>query len=138
VEVAGHQKTTRDWWQSASDQFELLVSQLVVRECSAGDQEAAAERLAILNELTLVPMTPEAERLADRLIVGRAIPERFPEDALHVALAAVHGIEYLVTWNFRHIANATMRSGIERICLAAGYEPPTICTPEELLGNENA
>lgn len=133
VAVAGHQETTREWWQTAPDRFELLISQLVVQECSAGDQQAARERLEVLGELTLIPTTAEAEELADALIVGHAVPETYPEDALHIALAAVHGIEYLVTWNFRHIANVTVRSAIERICRAAGYEPPLICTPEELI-----
>jgi predicted nucleic acid-binding protein len=133
VTVAGHQATTREWWQTAADRFTLFVSQLVVQECSAGDAQAAEERLAILGTVPLLPTTVEAEQLADALTVGHAVPVAYPEDALHIALAAVPGIEYLVTWNFRHIANATIRSAIERVCRAAGYEPPTICTPEELM-----
>ena len=133
VTVAGHQETTREWWRTASDHFDLVASQLVVRECSAGDPVAAQERLEAVVKLTLLPTTAAAEQLADALVNGRAVPESHPEDALHVALAAVHGIEYLVTWNCRHIANATARTAIERICRAAGYEPPVICTPEELM-----
>jgi predicted nucleic acid-binding protein len=133
VTVAGHQATTRDWWKTAASRFELIISQLVVRECSAGDEKAASERLEVLNGLALVPTSLEAEELAAALISGHAVPAIYPEDALHIAIAAVNGIEYLVTWNFRHIANASVRSSIERICREAGYEPPTICTPEELL-----
>jgi predicted nucleic acid-binding protein len=133
VTVAGHQETTRDWWRTAADRFELLVSQLVIRECSAGDAQAVKERLNVLENLSLIPTTADAEQLAASLIAGHAVPATYPEDALHIALAAVHGIEYLVTWNFRHIANAVVRSDIERVCRAAGYEPPTICTPEELI-----
>jgi predicted nucleic acid-binding protein len=133
VTVAGHQDTTREWWHTAADLFDLVASQLVVQECSVGDQEAAQERLEALARMTLLPTTTEAEQLADALIAGHAVPESHPEDALHIALAATHGIEYLVTWNCRHIANAAVRLTIERVCRDAGYEPPVICTPEELL-----
>jgi predicted nucleic acid-binding protein len=133
VTVAGHQDTTREWWHTAADRFDLVASQLVVQECSVGDQEAAQERLEALARMTLLPTTTEAEQLADALIAGHAVPESHPEDALHIALAATHGIEYLVTWNCRHIANAAVRLTIERVCRDAGYEPPVICTPEELL-----
>lgn len=132
VTVAGHQQTTRDWWQTAFDRFDLFASQLVVQECAAGDQEAVRNRLEALANLRLLPTTEEAERLARDLLAGRAVPETEPEDALHIALASAHGVQYLVTWNCRHIANAAVRSAIERICRAAGYEPPVICTPEEL------
>lgn len=133
VIVAGHQNMTRLWWEGAADRFQLVASQLVVQECSAGDQQATKERLDALAGITLLPTTVEAEQLAAALIAGHAVPESHPEDALHIALAAAHGIEYLVTWNCRHIANAAVRLTIERVCRDAGYQPPVICTPEELL-----
>ena len=133
VTIASHQQLTHEWWTSADSRFTLIASQLVVQECSAGDTEAAKDRLQVLTKLALLTITPEAEKLAELLISGHAIPQSHPEDALHIAIAAVNGVEYLVTWNFRHIANATVRSAIERICREAGYEPPIICTPEELL-----
>lgn len=136
--VAGHQNTTRDWWQTAADRFDLVASELVVQECSAGDESAAEERLEALAEITLLRTTSDAEQLAKALIAGHAIPESHPEDALHIALAVVNGIQYLVTWNFRHIANAAVRSTIERVCRDAGYEPSVICTPEELLDTNDA
>lgn len=136
VTVAGHQTTTREWWRTAADRFHVIASQLVVQECAAGDQQAAKDRMEALTNVSLVPTTPEAEQLAEALIAGHSVPESQPEDALHIALAAVHGIEYLVTWNFRHIANAAVRLSIERICRSAGYEPPLICTPEELMESE--
>ena len=138
VIVAGHQNTTREWWASATDRFQLLASQLVVQECSAGDAEAARERRDALQNVQLLQTTPAAEQLADALIAGHAVPVSNPEDALHIALAAVNGVEYLMTWNFRHIANAAVRLDIERICREAGYEPPVICTPEELLEADDA
>jgi predicted nucleic acid-binding protein len=132
VTVAGHQQTTRDWWPTARERFSLCASQLVAQECEGGDEEAARDRIEVLAELRLLPTTPEAEQLASRLLEEHAVPETEPEDALHIALAAVHGIEYLVTWNCRHIANAAVRAAIERVCRESGFRPPIICTPEEL------
>ena len=133
VVVAGHQQVTRDWWKSSQDRFEVLASELVVQESSVGDPDAARDRLAVLNSLTLLEITETARDLARQLVVAAAIPAKAAEDALHLAIAATNGVEYLATWNCRHLANATMRERIEAVCRAAGYQPPTICTPEELL-----
>ena len=136
--VAGHQNATRDWWQTAADRFELVASELVVQECSAGDETAAEERLESLAGIALLRTTSDADQLTEALIAGHAVPESQPEGALHIALAVVNGVQYLVSWNFRHIVNAVVRSTIERICRDAGYEPPTICTPEELMDTNDA
>jgi predicted nucleic acid-binding protein len=131
--VAGRQKVTRDWWGRALRVFDLIVSELVVEEVSEGDPQAVRERLEVLEHLPILVITREAEELAQALVAGRAVPATEHVDALHIALAATNGIEYLVTWNFKHIANAAMRSKIEGVCIAEGYRPCTICTPEELL-----
>ena len=89
-----------------------------------------------LEGLTLVEAVPNAARLAQRLIDDAAIPRQAADDAAHIAIAVANGIEFLVTWNFRHIANAAMRTQIEQACRRAGYEPPIICTPNELMENE--
>ena len=130
--VAGRQAVTRDWWPIAARSYHLFVSRLVADECAGGDPEAAAERLAVLDSLEFVAASPAADELTRRLIAARAIPATEPRDAAHVSLATVHGIEYLVTWNFKHIANATARALIEFVCRNAGYEPPIICTPDQL------
>ena len=131
--IAGHQNTTKQWWSTAAERFDLFVSQLVVRECSGGDTAAVNDRLDCIAALPVLPITPEAEALVVALIKGRAVPESQPNDALHIALAAVHGVQYLVSWNFRHIVNASLRPAIERVCRDRGYDPPILCTPEELL-----
>ena len=131
--IAGHQNTTKLWWSTADERFELFVSQLVVRECSDGDPDAVKDRLDRIDGISVLPITPDAESLADALIHGRAVPESQPNDALHIALAATHGVQYVVSWNFRHIVNASLRPAIERICRDAEYDPPILCTPEELL-----
>ena len=121
------------WWQTCRERFDLVASQLVVREASAGDSRAAQERLDRLAALTLLEVTEEAVTLAQELLTTGAVPEKAAEDALHLAIAVTNGVEYLLTWNCKHLANATMRTKIEDVCRAAGYEPVIICTPEELL-----
>ena len=131
--IAGHQQISHEWWQSSRTHFSAVSSQLVVNEASAGDPELASARLAFLAELTLLGITEEALMLAQRLLQTKAIPQEYPEDALHIAVAVVNGIEYLLTWNYKHLANAVMRNKIETICRTLGYEPTVICTPEELM-----
>ncbi len=136
VVVAGHQQVTRDWWSSCRNHFDVMASELVVQEASAGDQKAARDRLDVLDQLLLLEATEEALALARRLVDSGAIPPAADDDALHLAIAATNGIEYLVTWNCRHLANATRRAVIEAAIRDAGYEPPIICTPEELLEDD--
>jgi predicted nucleic acid-binding protein len=107
---------------------------MVLDECAAGDPSAAQERLDAIDGLPRLDMTDEAHDLASALTLSGAIPPSEPRDALHIAIAAVHGIQYLVTWNFKHIANATLRGLIESVCRDNGFEPPIICTPEEIAG----
>jgi predicted nucleic acid-binding protein len=135
--VAGRQKITLDWWRYAIHAYDLVVSELVYREASTGDPLAIKDRMEALKNLPVLTITPLAEELARVLVARKAVPSSEPEDALHIALAAVHGIEYLVTWNFKHIANAALRSRIQGVCAAEGYAPCEICTPEELLEPEN-
>ena len=131
--VAGHQIATKNWWRTARDRFELVVSQIVVDECADGDQTAAAERLQAISDLGLVSVTSEVQRVVDALLDAGAVPQTEPKDAAHIAFAAAHAVEYLVTWNFRHIANPSTRRKIEKVIIDAGFRPPIICSPEELL-----
>jgi predicted nucleic acid-binding protein len=134
--VAGHQQVTREWFATRSKAYDLFVSQVVVGEAVGGDEEAARERTALLDGIPQLEVNDAAGKLAARLVAGGAVPRKAGEDALHIAVAAVHGVDYLLTWNYKHIANAAMRQAIERICREAGYEPPVICTPEELMNDE--
>ncbi len=132
--TAARQRTTREWWQDAAGVYALYVSQLVVDECSGGDPTAAAERLAVIETLPFLQTSDDVDALSVALIAAKAVPPSEPRDAFHIAISAVNGVNYLLTWNFKHIANATLRDCIERVCRNAGYEPPVICTPEELSG----
>ena len=135
VRVA-HQQITREWWERRQD-YDLYISQLVIRECQAGDREAAAARLEALEGIPLLEQGEAAESLARDLLARVPLPDRATADALHIATAAANGMDYLLTWNCTHIANAALRGRIEAVCRDAGFEPPAICTPEELPGGED-
>jgi len=128
---AAQQQVTRDWW-AARGNFDLFASQFVLDEAAAGDADAAARRLAARADTPLLEVTEDAIRLAEKLVAGGGLPSKARVDALHVAMATVHGMHYLLTWNCTHIANATLRGKIEDLCRADGFEPPVICTPLEL------
>lgn len=129
-----HQQITQDWWDGRRSHFELFVSELVVREAGMGDGEAASRRLALVQPLPMLQLNDVASHLARTLMKRNAIPAKAVEDALHISVATAHGMDYLLTWNCKHIANAETRNLIVTTCRAEGYEPPIICTPEELLG----
>ena len=117
-----NQELTRQWWETRRFEYELYVSELVVREAEIG--ELGAARIAV---------PEEAELLAPTIMRAAGLASNATTDALHIALAAVYGMHYLVTWNCKHIANAVIRRAVERQCRLGGYEPPVICTPQELL-----
>jgi hypothetical protein len=136
IVTAARQTLTQEWWEDARDRFDLYVSVLVVEESKGGGTEAAQKRLAAISALPILEINSAAEQLAKRLMDDGAIPVASPEDALHIALATVHGMDFLLTWNFRHINNAEMKARIRTAIEAAGYESPVICSPEELGGDE--
>lgn len=131
--VAAHQRLTAEWWQATPTRFTLVASAVVTEEAAAGDPQVAATRLALLAGVPLLEVTPEALVLAAGLLRAGHLPPKANFDALHLAVAAVGRADYLVTWNMRHLAGAVVRRRLERALRAAGYEPPTLCTPEELL-----
>jgi predicted nucleic acid-binding protein len=131
--IAGHQQITREWWEKRGD-FRLYISQLVIDEVSAGDAAAARERMKVLRDVPLLDIVPEVAELASGILASSVIPRKAATDAAHIAIAAVHGMDFLVTWNCVHIANAVIARALESICRKHGRECPVICTPEELLG----
>ena len=131
--VAAHQQITRDWWENRRDNFELFASVLVQGEARAGDEEMAQLRLRALQQVKLLEVTEETLALAEDLVRRGALPEKAADDAVHIAVTVTNGLDYLMTWNCKHIANAAMRSKIEEVARLRGYGPIIICTPEELL-----
>jgi predicted nucleic acid-binding protein len=130
---SAYQEATRTWWERRRPNFELYVSELVLEESARGDSEVAARRVQAIGGLPLLDVTDDAVVLSQTLLQQRLLPGTSAADALHIAIAAVHGVEYLLTWNFKHIANAQTRVRIESACRASGYEPAIICTPDELM-----
>ena len=130
--VRAHQEVTRRWWRQRAA-FDVFASPLVVEEAGRGDVVARMRRQRLLRDLSLLEITDDTRAVARRLLARGPLPAQAEGDALHIAVAAVHGMEYLVTWNCRHIANAWMRPEIEETIRELGYEPPVLCTPEELL-----
>lgn len=133
---AAHQQITREWWASR-ERFELVVSQAVLDEAAAGDPDAARRRLRALDGLPSLDVTEEVADLAEALIIGVPFPPKAAVDAVHIAAAVVNRLDYLVTWNCTHLANAEMRKRVEQVCRSRGYEPVVICTPEELMGGQD-
>ena len=136
LQMAANQQTTRAWWDNERKRYDLYVSQLVLTEIKNGDLDAAERRMQVLEGIQLLDINDAVRSLAERLVAEHILPETALDDALHIAVAAVHGLDYLLTWNCKHIANAIMRPKIEQTCRMAQYEPPVICTPLELMDGE--
>ncbi len=132
--TAAHQQATHDWWENHRPAFDLLASQLVLQEASRGDPDAARSRLDALQEIKLLPVPEEAIGLAQQVTRAAILtPDDF-EDALHISIATVYGIDYLLTWNFKHMANVPIQKRIAALTRSLGFEMPAICTPLELIG----
>jgi len=136
VIVAGRQQSTWDFWALLADGFSPYVSALVIAEAGKGDPVAARERLDAIAEFPVLVTTPEAKQLAQGVIDGGGIPAEYPEDALHIAIAATTGMDFLVTWNFAHLNNPFTRMMIRQTVENAGYDCPEIVSPDAFLGDE--
>ena len=124
--IAGHQQVTRDWWEKRRGDFQIYISQLVLDEAGAGDPVAARQRLKVLQSLPLLDITPEVAELTSGILASGKIPRRAATDAAHIAIAAVHGMDFLVTWNCVHIANAAILKALASICRQHGCECPVL------------
>ncbi len=133
VATQAKKQSTKHWWETQRQRFDLFASELVTQEAARGHLEAAERRLDVLAELPSLEITSEIGELARKITGPGMIPEKYAADALHVATATLNGMDYLLTWNLSHIANATLRKKYESVIRSEGYEPPIICTPEELL-----
>lgn len=129
---ASRQLVTREWLSTARERFDLYASPVVRREAMRGDPSTAARRMVVLADIPDIALTEEAIRLAQDLVEAKAVPKEYREDAMHIAIAAVAGIDYLVSWNFKHITNAQMIPKIKKVCSEKGYYCAEICTPQML------
>ncbi len=133
--IRAHQIVTQRWWATAKQRFDVVLSVVTLTEASAGDLELARARLDLAAGLPAVPVTDDAQKLASYFVNAGVLPPKALGDALHLATAAANHVEYLVTWNLKHLAGAVIRRRLENALRSQGYDPPTICTPEELLGD---
>ncbi len=131
--VAAHQEATRQLWPKIVSEYEGYVSVLVHEEAGKGDEDQARQRLQAIKDFAVLDADEAAQTLALKIIEGRGIPAEYPEDAIHVAVAAVNGIDVLITWNFAHLNNPFTRMLVRQIVENAGYRCPEICSPDELL-----
>lgn len=131
--TAGRQQITLHWWEHQKSDFQLFISDPVWDEAALGDPQAVEKRLSVLRKIAQVEVTPEALEFAKFLIANTPFPENAQIDALHIAVAAVQQMSYILTWNFKHIANASIRSKLEVLAQSRNIDLPTICTPEELV-----
>ncbi len=135
--IAAHQQVTAEWWRTRRTGFDLYVSQFILDEIGRGDAEVAEKRLDAVKGIPLLDITDDVLDLAAGLLALRIIRRKAGTDAVHIALAAVHGIDFLLTWNCKHIANAAIVRDVEAVCRMRGFLCPVICTPEELMGGSH-
>ena len=138
VVTAARQLLTRRWWESERFNFELVTSQYVIDEAADGDPQLAQERLESLDDIPLLQLGPDIDAIAREIMSRAILPPKAQVDALHIATAAHHGIDYLLTWNCTHIANARILPRIHRVLAEMNCFIPIICTPEEMLDDESA
>ena len=136
LRLAADQEATKEWWKLHRHEYELFVSEIVLVEVSRGNAESAAARLAALRGIAVLDDLPVAKTLTKQLLAEAIIPPVAAEDAIHLGLAAAHGLDYLLTWNCRHINNPMLRRRIEQACAACGLECPVIFSPAELMRGE--
>jgi hypothetical protein len=134
IVVAANIEVTREWWETRRSEFQLYSSQAVVKETSQGDAAIASQRLEILRNFSLLDLNQSVLDLAEQFLGRSNLPAKADVDAVHIAAATVHGMDYLLTWNCKHIANAQIQRKLAEISLDFGYELPILCTPYELLG----
>ncbi len=132
--VAAHQQTTHEWWVRRRNLFECYISQIVIDEASAGNPSEAKKRMNAINDFSVLEFTDEAESLAMIILASGKFPQQSKRDAAHLAIAVVNEIDYLLTWNCKHLANAQIIRKVSVVCNNEGYGMPVICTPEELMG----
>ena len=132
--TASNSVITQNWWDTRRENFTRYISEVVLEELARGDQEIATKRLDLISELPLLALNEAVEELAQQFLTKSNLPPKASDDALHIALATVYKVDYLLTWNCKHIANAQIQKKLSQIADSLGYELPTICTPYEMLG----
>lgn len=132
--IAARQEITHEIWPVLQDNYELYISALVIQEASRGDKEAAKKRLEAISDIPVLEITQNVQEVAQSLINENAVSLEFEEDALHIAVASINGMDFLLTWNFSHLNNVFKKAKIIKAIEKQGFIPPEICSPDEFLG----
>jgi hypothetical protein len=133
VILIANMEITRQWWEDYRQKFNLYISQIVLDEIAQGDQEIAKKRLELVKDFTLLKTYQSARSLALEFINKSNLPTKAANDALHIAIATIYELDYLIAWNCKHIANAQIQKKLSQISRGFGYQLPTLCTPYELI-----
>jgi hypothetical protein len=133
--LAANMEITKDWWEFRRNAFVLYTSEAVLNEVAQGDPVIAAQRLEVLRDFPLLALNQAVQDLATQFLARSSLPSKAKVDAIHIAVATVHDMDYLLTWNCRHIANAQIQSKLAEISVDFGYVLPILCTPNELMGD---
>lgn len=131
--TAACQQVTAEWWEGKRHLYDLFTSELVIAEAKAGDADAVGRRLDLLRGVPELRISDSVKRLAVAFIAQGALPDKAQADAIHIAVAAVHNVDYLLTWNCRHIDNPATKPAVRAVCTGEGYRCPEICTPFEMM-----
>lgn len=131
------QAVTQQWWESGLGKVTGCISSFVIEEIGAGDSQAAGERISAVSDLVMLDSNADIEALADYLLLGGGLPSKARFDALHIACAAYHGVNIVLTWNFKHIANPVQLPVMRGLCAAKGYRLPELVSPLELMDNNS-
>lgn len=131
--VAANQEKTKRWWLDERASFDLFISRIVLLEIAKGDEEFAKIRIDLAKQIQSLEVTPKCDSLAEHLLAAGGLPRNATPDAFHIAIAAVHRMDFLLTWNCRHIANEVLIPRLGSIIKAHGYASPVLCTPLQLL-----
>jgi predicted nucleic acid-binding protein len=133
IVIAGHQKTTYDWWHKSKNKFDCFISDFVTQEASQGDKNAASLRLNMIKDLYILVVNEEIVQIAENYFKLLKIPDKAKLDTYHLAFAVWYNIDYLITWNCKHIANAINIKKINSFNLINNLWMPVFCTPHELM-----
>jgi len=136
ITVAAHQLATKRMWEKLQS-YSVYISDTVIGEASKGDELLANQRLSAMSEFSVLPVDNAVKSLAKLFLSQKVIPEKCPEDALHIAVAAINNIDFIITWNFKHINNPFIIKRIEKIIQDSGYFVPVMCSPEEFIGEND-
>lgn len=136
VIVFAHQEITWTWWTKYRKYFSLYTSEFVLDEITNGDQGIASKRLKMMDKIELLDLPDEIRELVGTYMRKLSIPASAATDTLHIACAVFHKMDYMLTWNCKHLANASVRRQLHAINQSLGLFTPDLCTPEELLVKE--